>query len=474
VTRKGMLDPLEVHLLDFPNIVIKGSELQLPFQAIMKLEKFGDLILKAMQPEMVLFNLYDDWLKTISSYTAFSRLILVLRALHVNTDRSKVILKPTKATITQAHHIWPSLSDEDWIKVEVALKDLILADYGKKNNVNVASLTQSEIRDIILGMEIAPPSIQRQQIADIEKQSKEANQVTAVTTKTVNIHGDEMIVTTQSPHEQAVFSSKTDWRVRALSATSLHLRTHYIYVNSEDIKETGCTYVMPKNILKRFICVADLRTQIAAYLYGASPPDNPQVKEIRCIVFVPQVGSHQSVTLPQQLPEHEYLKDMEPLGWIHTQPNEAPHLSALDVTTHARFLADTKSWDANSTVIITCSFTPGSCSLTAYRLTPQGYQWGKSNKDTGPNPAGYLPSHCEKVQMLLSDIFLGFFMVPEGGIWNYNFMGVKHNLSMKYNLTLDHPKEFYDEAHRPSHFLQFAQIDSSTENEGGDREDAFI
>ena len=32
-SRKGMLDPLEVHLLDFPNIVITGSELQLPFQA---------------------------------------------------------------------------------------------------------------------------------------------------------------------------------------------------------------------------------------------------------------------------------------------------------------------------------------------------------------------------------------------------------------------------------------------------------
>lgn len=26
-TRNGMLDPLEVHLLDFPNIVIKGCEL---------------------------------------------------------------------------------------------------------------------------------------------------------------------------------------------------------------------------------------------------------------------------------------------------------------------------------------------------------------------------------------------------------------------------------------------------------------
>eukprot|EP01116_Phalansterium_solitarium_P013287 TRINITY_DN3060_c0_g1_i1.p1 TRINITY_DN3060_c0_g1~~TRINITY_DN3060_c0_g1_i1.p1 ORF type:complete len:1968 (+),score=834.25 TRINITY_DN3060_c0_g1_i1:213-6116(+) len=106
VTRKGMLDPLEVHLLDFPNIVKKGSDLQLPFQACMKIEKFGDLILKAMEPQMVLFNLYDDWLKTISSYTAFSRLILILRALHVNMEKTKVLLKPDKATITKPHHIW--------------------------------------------------------------------------------------------------------------------------------------------------------------------------------------------------------------------------------------------------------------------------------------------------------------------------------------------------------------------------------
>lgn len=91
VSRKGMLDPLEVHLLDFPNIVITGSELQLPFQAALKIEKFGDLILKATEPQMVLFNIYDDWLKTISSYTAFSRLILILRALHVNVDKARMI-----------------------------------------------------------------------------------------------------------------------------------------------------------------------------------------------------------------------------------------------------------------------------------------------------------------------------------------------------------------------------------------------
>ena len=76
------------------------------------------------------------------------------------------------------------------------------------------------------------------------------------------------------------------------------------------------------------------------------------------------------------------------------------------------------------------SFTPGSCSLTAYKLTPSGYDWGRNNKDTGNNPRGYLPSHYEKVQMLLSDRFLGFFMVPTQGSWNFNFMGELYQVSL--------------------------------------------
>merc|ERR1719223_2400890 len=192
-----------------------------------------------------------------------------------------MLLKPNKTTVTEAHHVWPSLTDEQWIRIEVALKDLILADYGKKNNVNVQSLTQSEVRDIILGMEIAPPSVQRQEIAEIEAGSKEASQLTATTTRTVNVHGEETYVTTTSQYEQQTFSSRTDWRVRAISATNLHLRTNHIYVNSDDIRESGITYVLPKNVLKKFINISDLRTQIMAYMYGVAPPDNPHVREIR-------------------------------------------------------------------------------------------------------------------------------------------------------------------------------------------------
>ncbi|KAI4156061.1 MAG: hypothetical protein LQ340_000549 [Diploschistes diacapsis] len=466
VTRKGLLDPLEVHLLDFPNISIRASELQLPFQAAMKVEKLGDMILKATEPKMVLCNLYDEWTKSgnISSYTAFSRLILILRALHVNMDKTKLLLRPDSKTITLEHHIWPTLSDEEWIKVETQLRDLILNDYSKKNGVNVSSLTSSEVRDIILGMEISAPSMQRQQAAEIDKQQQEQQQLTAVTTEIQNAHGEKLIVTTTSQYEQQSFASKAEWRMRALATTNLRTRSNNIYINSDDIREDEdhFTYVLPKNVLKRFIIIADLRVQIAAYLYGASPPDNSKVKEIRAIAMVPQVGNTREVQLPQQLPQHEYLSGLEPLGVIHTHAgNEPPYMTAPDVTQHARLMSSHKSWD-RKTITMTVTFAPGSVALAAWALTPQGYKWGAENKDTSSDaPQGFSTSFGEKTQLLLSDRFRGYFLVPESGVWNYGFMGgafpgvEKKALHMK----VDTPEPYYAAAHRPLHFQSFAELE---------------
>lgn len=463
VTRKGLLDPLEVHLLDFPNISIRASELQLPFQAAMKVEKLGDMILRATEPQMVLFNLYDEWLKSISSYTAFSRLVLILRALHVNPDKTKLILRPDKTVITHDHHIWPSLSDEEWIKVETQLRDLILNDYGKKNNVNVSSLTSSEVRDIILGMEISAPSMQRQQAAEIEKQQQEQQQLTAVTTKTQNVHGEEIIVTTTSQFEQQTFASKTEWRTRAIATSNLRTRAKNIYVSSVDNDVDDITYVMPNNILKRFITIADLRVQVAGYLYGSSAPDNDQIKEIKCIVMAPQIGGLRNVQLQQQLPQSEYLEDMEPLGVIHTMSgNELPYMSAMDVTEHSKLLDSHSEWDKTNTVTLSVSFTPGSVSLSAWGLTPAGYKWGAENKDTqSDQPQGFTTTMGEKRKLLLSPRFRGFFLVPVDGKWNYSFMGTAFAGMEKKSVPvkLDTPLPFYSDQHRPVHFHSFAELE---------------
>lgn len=74
--------------------------------------------------------------------------------------------------------------------------------------------------------------------------------------------------------------------------------------------------------------------------------------------------------------------------------------------------------------------------------------------------------------MLLSDRFMGFWMVPENGVWNYNFMGVKHSSGMKYALQLSNPREFYHEMHRPTHFLEFGGI-SAEGDDGADKDDNF-
>ncbi|KAL5624781.1 hypothetical protein BROUX41_004841 [Berkeleyomyces rouxiae] len=475
VTRKGLLDPLEVHLLDFPNISIRASELQLPFQAAMKVEKLGDMILRATEPQMVLFNLYDDWLKSISSYTAFSRLVLILRALHVNQDKTKLILRPDKSVVTLDHQIWPSLSDEDWIKVETQLRDLILHDYSKKNNVNVASLTSSEVRDIILGMEISAPSMQRQQAAEIEKQQQEQAQLTAVTTKTQNVHGEEIVVTTTSQFETQTFASKTEWRTRAIATSNLHTRSNNIYVSSVDSdSDDSITYVMPNNILKRFITIADLRVQIAGYLYGVSAPGtNDQIKEIRCIAMVPQVGQLRSVNLPQNLPQSSQLDGMELLGIIHTVAgNELPYMSAVDVTQASKLTESHEAWNRESTITVAVSFTPGSVSLSAWGLTPQGYKWGLDNKDLGSDqPQGFTTVMGEKRKLLLSPRFKGFFLVPELGRWNYSFLGTVFDGMAKktVRVKLDTPRPFYSEDHRPIHFHDFSQL----EDVGVDRDDNF-
>jgi pre-mRNA-processing factor 8 len=52
-----------------------------------------------------------------SSYVAYTS----------TNEKAKIILHPDKLTITEPHFVWPTLTDGEWIEVEVAMKDLILA-----------------------------------------------------------------------------------------------------------------------------------------------------------------------------------------------------------------------------------------------------------------------------------------------------------------------------------------------------------
>jgi pre-mRNA-processing factor 8 len=383
-----------------------------------------------------------------------------------------MLLRSDRSIIVEKYHVWPSLNDKQWIAVEQTLKDLILADFGLKNSVNVNALTQTEIRNIIMGVEFSPISQHKNQIADIEKnEATQLGQMTAVTTKSYDKQGNEIVVTTTSPYEQQPLITKTDWRIRAISAANLHLRINHIYIRSNDIKEDGYTYVIPKNILKKFISVADLRTQIAGLIYGISPPGYSHVKEIRAIVLPPQWGNHQQVSIPLMTPEHELISEFESLGWIHTQPNELSEMSPSDLVTHARMLGCFSCWKGEISISITVAFTPGSCSLLAHRLTAQGYEAARDFRENLCPEELYeriSTKYYERVPLLLTNRFKGFYLIPESGGWNYNFRGVEYGSKMKYTLKSDNPKDFYNEIHRPLHFIDFALIENEKQVDTGE------
>ncbi|CDR44923.1 CYFA0S16e00122g1_1 [Cyberlindnera fabianii] len=467
VTRRAMLDPLEVHMLDFPNISIRPSELRLPFAAALKIDKLHDVVLKATEPQMVLFNLYDDWLKSISSFTAFSRVVLLLRALSVNPERAKLILHPDSSVVTEDHHIWPSFTDDQWVDIEVQLRDLILNDYGKKHNINVASLTQAEIRDLILGQDIKAPSAERQEIAEIDGQNDEA--LTGLKVKTRNAQGEEIIAHVSSNYEQQSFSSKTEWRKLAISASLLHMRTKNVYVNTDpdDMDENKVTYIMPNNVLKKFIQISDTRTQIGGYVFGSSPADNDKVMEVKTIVIPPQMGTLNHVQLAK-LCDSEWTEGLKLIGWIHTQAQEYNYMSAADVTTHAKLFDDNDT----SLVDFAVSLTTGSVSLSVFTLSEDGYKWGRQNQNLDIAPEGFKMDYGEAGQMILTNNIMGNFLVPGTGVWNYTFMGTRFNADLEYDLKIDVPLEFYHELHRPSHFISFNDLEATGSLEA-EQEDVF-
>ncbi|CDK28553.1 unnamed protein product [Kuraishia capsulata CBS 1993] len=476
ITRKGIKDPLEVHMLDFPNISIRPSELHLPFGAALKIDKLLDIVSTAKEPQMVLFNMYDDWMKRSSPYTAFNRLVVLMRALDVNSEKTKLILRPDSSIITQEHHIWPTLSEDQWREVESQLGDLILTDYSKKYNVNISSLTENEIRDIMLGQDVRAPSARRQQLAEIEGQPQDASaQLTAVKTKTQNVHGEEIVTVTTTNQEQSKFSSKSDWRVRAMATSSLYSRSSRVYVSSNDVVDNAVVHVIPKNLLTKFTQVADSRTQIAGFLYGRSPADNQQVKEVRCIVIVPQLGDVHKVSLPHKLPDSKYLKGLEPLGWIHTSPVEsaASVSESTEAVTLANLVENNDSLNSGS-ISLNVAFTPGSITLSASTLTEDGLKWGMENYTKVVSELE-IPSYNSQLKnqatVLLTDRVKGFFLVPDTDLWNYSFIPNAWNEEMEYSLKLDNPLPFYDELHRPIHFMAFNQIEGEALE--ADQDDPF-
>lgn len=237
---------------------------------------------------------------------------------------------------------------------------------------------------------------------------------------------------------------------------------------------------MPKNILSTFLSCCDSKVQVGGYLYGKSPPDNDQVKEIKSIVIVPQLGEHHQVNFPESSPTSVYLDGLEPLGWIHTIPSgkEADIDGCYEIINHARMKNDFE-WNEKASVI-SVAISSGSVTITSNRVTQNGLRWGvKYAKYLGQADRliHYSDDYRVTTPLILTEKFKGFTVVPETDIWNYAFISGSWDKEQEFSLKIDQPLSFFHERHRPIHFDAFINLERRMDDDGdieAGQEDVFM
>ena len=448
ISTRGLRDPLEVNMLEFSNVSVINSEMVFPFQALLNLSKFRDLVDNAQESKLQTdINLYDDWLTISQPTTAFSRLMLILRALLVNPVKAENLFRRYPE---ENNYIWPKLSPADWIDVENELSDLVVEAYGEGNDVDTRTLTQTEIRDIILGQKIGPVSEERQ--LEALDQSNNQSSAPALVTESHNVHGDRISVVTTSKYERATFNSQNNWRDRALQANAtLHYRASNLSVAPVEV--IGARSVtISKSLVQQFVTICDVRNLVLGLLYGDGD-------RIMSIAMVPQIGSGTAVTfaqIPTYLPDSQ---SMQLMGIIRSEPTARPEkgISPVDLT----MLGGRSDTNLSHLLVLTVSFTSTSTSsIRAFEATEAGLLWGRGNKDLlSAEPKGYLQEFGQECELKFEKR-LGFFYVPENDLWNYSFLAALWNANRsRVLMKIDLPRTYYDFVHRSLHFK--AAVDSN-------------
>lgn len=450
-TSELLLDPVQSYLSEFPNTSVKGSDMDLPLPAFMKIPKIADEVIHAPEPKMVLYNLYDDWLETISSHAAFRRLMLVLRALLVSRMKAWDILRPTANVVTLPNHLWPSHNPDEWAEVEIRLKDLVVEVYCQKNNVAPSALTQSEIRDIILGVKIAAPSEERQKMAK-EQDEQDASLLKSVTVSTRDADGNQHVVQTFSQYEQSQYKSKHDWRARALTARGLVMRANTLMVPPPTTKPKFDFYI-PENVYRRFVEIADPYVQVCGILYGLFNEKNNLIQTF-ALLMPPQTGENDSIKFTMKLPEHVFLQGFQPVAYIHTRVGENVGMEPRDAMIISELARTNKDIDPLNFTNIVIGFPVGGCVMGASTLKAEGFEWAERNNGTD-NPIGFEDSFATAVGINLTTQYNGWLMAPENGKWNYAFNALLLKSIDVYKVSIQTPKPFFDMNHRTQHFTSF-------------------
>lgn len=130
------------------NCEVVRSQFYVNFDHLVRYVKHVRPSLDFGEEEEIEFDLYDNWLGGGTAFTAFSRLLIITKALVIDFEGTCQILSEGSHV---NEYFWPVLDESGWIALEIRLKELILEDFVRQNEDvdTVAQLSNTQVRSVV-------------------------------------------------------------------------------------------------------------------------------------------------------------------------------------------------------------------------------------------------------------------------------------------------------------------------------------
>ncbi|EPY30403.1 pre-mRNA-processing factor 8 [Angomonas deanei] len=338
VTRSRFRQTLQNMLVDYPNIIIGQSELNLPLPMVLRHNRLVDLRINATESKGWEFGIYDDWQQEIQvqPLTCFKLLNLILRGYHVDVHRARTILEPDVHVKRLPDHFWPSYTRQEWEKVSTRLQEMIIASFARRNDISPNDLTEHEKEEIILGKKMTTAELQDEKMKDLENMRK-TKLAQPATVQVTTASGE---VVTKKVKSAFDFGSLSDnnWRQRSLADAAFLNENTPLLFDAAGVTAKSEQLIFPEDAVQKLLSCCDVKVQVIGYLFGQALPDTPHIKEVRCIMIPPQSSTDRTTRTPKCIPfDAPELKDNNLVLLGHVRVGEAePKLTTHDIALQGR------------------------------------------------------------------------------------------------------------------------------------------
>ncbi|AFM98118.1 U5 snRNP spliceosome subunit [Encephalitozoon hellem ATCC 50504] len=266
VVSESMVNAMENFVIDHPSISMKTCSSIPLFSNVARIKEVR------MEKSVRSINLYEGWKET-SRFTNFCRVLLVMHGIDVDEARVRDL---------GIDSVWPEVSDKEWIKKEIQLKDLIVDRYCRIHEIKPSSLSQNEVRDIVFGFQVSEGGEGDERVIDVEVKSKQS----------FKGHGNISFMGNEGWRKRY---TRLDEMVRSgeLSRWTSEMVMRGSYGSVDDSVDMGEVLRIPLNLVEEFIETIDPHTLV----FGLVIEENPI-----CFGLIPQFSSlsevHSSLFIP--------------------------------------------------------------------------------------------------------------------------------------------------------------------------------